>query len=50
MFDIYGRRLQIMPVTAETVQIDLSRYATGVYLVKLVNDGKVVAVKKVVKE
>ena len=50
LFDIYGRRLQIMPVTAETIQIDLSRYATGVYLVKLVNDGKVVAVKKVVKE
>jgi hypothetical protein len=39
-----------VPVTAETIQIDLSRYATGVYLVKLVNDGKVIAVKKVVKE
>ena len=50
LFDIYGRRLQIMPVTAETIQIDLSRHATGVYLVKLVSDGKVVAVKKVVKE
>ena len=50
LFDIYGRRLQIMAVTAETIQIDLSNYATGVYLVKLVNDGKVVAVKKVVKE
>ena len=50
LFDIYGRRLQIMAVTAETIQVDLSRYATGVYLVKLVNDGKVVAVKKVVKE
>jgi hypothetical protein len=50
VFDIYGRRLQVVPVTAETIQIDLSRYATGVYLVKLVNDGKVIAVKKVVKE
>ena len=50
LFDIYGRRLQIMAVTAETIQIDLSRYATGVYLVKLVNDGKVIATGKVVKQ
>ena len=50
MFDIYGRRLQIIPVTDETTPIDLSRYANGVYFVKLVNNGKVVAVRKVVKE
>ena len=50
MFDIYGQRLQIIPVTDETTPIDLSRYANGVYFVKLVNNGKVVAVRKVVKE
>ena len=33
-----------------TAEIDLSRYATGIYLVKLVNGGKVVAVRKVVKQ
>ena len=32
------------------MQIDLSSYATGVYLIKLVNDGNVLAVRKVVKE
>ena len=50
LFDIYGRRLQIVSVTAKTIQIDLSRYATGIYIVKLVNGGKVVATGKVVKE
>ena len=50
LFDIYGQRLQVMPVRGETTQIDLSRYATGVYLIKLVNNGNVTAVRKVVKE
>ena len=50
VFDIYGRRLQNMTVAGETTQIDLSQYATGIYLVKLVNDGKVVATGKVVKQ
>ena len=50
VFDIYGRRLQMISVAGETTQIDLSQYATGIYLVKLVNDGKVVATGKVVKQ
>ncbi|MBR6160615.1 MAG: T9SS type A sorting domain-containing protein [Bacteroidales bacterium] len=31
-------------------QIDLSRYANGVYFIKAVTDGNVVAVRKVVKQ
>ena len=50
LFDIYGRRLQMMSVTDETTQINMSNYATGIYIVKLVNSGKVVAVREVVKE
>ena len=50
LFDIYGRRLQSVSVTGENTQVDLSNYSTGVYIVKLVNGGKVVAVRKVVKE
>ena len=50
IFDIYGLRLQIMPVRGERTQIDLSRYATGVYLIKLVDDGRIIGVRKVVKE
>ncbi|MBQ7734875.1 MAG: C10 family peptidase [Bacteroidales bacterium] len=50
IFDIYGQRLQIMPVRDERTQIDLSHYATGIYLIKLVNDGKVMAVRKAVKQ
>ena len=58
---MYGRRLQVvgMPdarisdargASVQTAEIDLSQYAPGIYLVKLVNGGKVVAVRKVVKE
>lgn len=50
VFDIYGRRLQVMAVAGETTQIDLSQYSTGIYIVKVVKGGKVVAVRKVVKE
>lgn len=50
MYDIYGRRLQIIPVTAEKNPIDLSQYANGIYFMKLVSDGKVISVGKVVKE
>ncbi len=32
-----------------TVQIDLAQYATGIYFIRLMNGGKVLAVKKVVK-
>lgn len=49
LFDIYGKRLQVMAVTGETTQIDLSTYSTGVYLVKLVSNEKVIGVQKVVK-
>ena len=34
----------------QTTQIDLSHYATGVYLIQLVNNGNVMAVRKAVKE
>lgn len=50
LFDIYGKRLQVISVTDERIQIDLSHYATGVYLIKLVNNGNAMAVGKVVKE
>ena len=49
IFDIYGRQLQVMPVTGERTETDLSQYATGIYMLKIVDSGKVVAVKKVVR-
>lgn len=36
-------------LSAQTTQIDLSRYANGVYFIKVVSEGNVLAVKKVVK-
>ena len=54
VFDIYGRLLSVVETqnfaSLQTVEIDLSRYATGVYLVKVMNNEKVVAIKKIVKE
>ena len=35
--------------TAQTTQFDLSRYANGVYFIKAVSEGNVLAVRKVVK-
>ena len=54
VFDVYGRLLQTVETchgaSLQTTQIDLSHYATGIYLVRWVNGGKVVAVRKVVKK
>ena len=51
VFDMYGRLLQTVETChGASVQIDLSQYATGVYFVRMVNGGKVMAVRKVVKE
>jgi len=62
VFDAYGKLVGIVETghapslqtdtngnSTQTVQIDLSRYAPGVYFVKAVADGNVVAVRKVVK-
>ncbi|MBP5400616.1 MAG: T9SS type A sorting domain-containing protein [Bacteroidales bacterium] len=56
VLDVYGRVLDAVDISdarsasVQTVQIDLSHYATGVYFVRMVNGGKVMAVRKVVKE
>lgn len=50
IFDIYGKRLQVMSVNGEMTQINLSQYAPGVYLIQMVGDGRVMGVRKVVKQ
>ena len=56
VFDVYGRMLGVANpsdargASPQTMEIDLSRYATGVYLIKVVNSGNVIAIGKVVKE
>ena len=53
MFDVYGRLLNTVETchgaSLQTTQIDLSSYAPGIYLIKLVGDGRVIGVQKVVK-
>ena len=55
LFDVYGRLLEVINMTdargasLQTTQIDLSQYAMGVYFVKAVTEGKVIAVRKVLK-
>ena len=56
VFDVCGRMLNVTNpsntrgASPQTMKIDLSGYSAGIYFVKLVNDGKVIAVQKVVKE
>ncbi len=54
VYDVYGRLLRTVETchgaSLQTMQIDLSHYATGVYLIQLVNNGNVMAVRKVVKQ
>ena len=52
--DAYGRLLDVVRANndspLQTAQIDLSRYANGVYFLKAVADEKTIAVRKVVKQ
>ena len=54
LYDIYGKLLGVVETqnfaSLQTAQIDLSRYANGVYFIKAVMDGKTIAVRKVVKQ
>ena len=62
VFDAYGKLVSVVEtrcttslqagehgLSEQTAQIDLSGFANGVYLVKAVADGNVIAVRKVVK-
>lgn len=53
VFDVFGRLLNVVELgralAPQTAQIDLSKYAKGVYFVNAVSEGKVIAVRKVVK-
>ena len=50
LYDAYGKLVNVAAANNEGIaQIDLSRYAPGIYLIKAVADGNVVAVRKVVK-
>lgn len=50
LFNIYGQKLLSLPMQSEHAVIDLSPYATGMYLVKLIQHHKVMAIRKIVKE
>ena len=56
VLDVYGRLLDVVAVetmpalSLQTTTIDLSQYATGIYMLKVVKDGNVIAIGKVVKE
>lgn len=49
LYDAYGKLLQTIPVINEITQIDLSRYANGIYFVKAMVEGKTITVQKVMK-
>jgi hypothetical protein len=51
LFDMVGRLLYVVDTheSLQPTQIDLSHYAQGVYYVKVVSNGKTIAVRKVVK-
>ena len=57
LYDVYGKLLDVVSVETQNfaslqrIKIDLSRYANGVYIIKLVsNNGQHVAARKIVKQ
>ena len=50
LFDAYGKLLGSWPSDGETMQLDLSPYAAGVYIVKVLGPDGTTGVEKVVKK
>ena len=56
LYDVYGKLLDATNVVGANnhsplrTEIDLSRYANGVYVLKAVADGKTLGVRKVVRQ
>ena len=49
LYDAYGKLLKVIPVSSDITQIDMTIYANGVYFVRGVADGRMLSVKKVIK-
>ena len=53
LFDMFGKMLDVVETqnfaSLQTTKIDMSPYANGVYFIKAVSEGNVLAVRKVVK-
>lgn len=49
LFDVYGRLLQIVPITSETTSINVSGLADGIYFVRVITDQGVIT-KSFVKQ
>lgn len=50
LFDIYGKLLQVIPISSDLENIDLKQYAKGVYVIKATSNGTIYAIQKVVKQ
>ena len=50
IYDIYGRKLDVVKVEGEETVIDLGQYAKGVYFVRLYRQGELMGTSKFVKQ
>lgn len=48
LFDVYGKLLQIVPITSETTLINVADLASGIYFVRVTTD-QGIATKRFVK-
>ena len=49
LFDVYGKGLRTCKVAGENTVIDLSSYAAGIYIIKVVDNQRLIGVRKVLK-
>ena len=50
VYDLFGKMLRAVPAAGDDLRVDMSALAQGLYLVRVVADGSVIATAKVVKE
>lgn len=50
LYDLCGKQLLRQTMTSHTLELNLSDYADGIYFVRVITDGKMIANSKLVKE
>ena len=50
LFDISGKKIESKPITTEEMQIQLEKYASGIYILQIIDQSKIIKTFKIIKK
>jgi hypothetical protein len=49
MFDLSGKKIESKPINAEEMQIQMQKYASGIYILQIIDQSKIIKTFKIIK-